>query len=112
MPSATIDMVNVRIVMTAVGSKEEAQRIAHSLVEGGLAACVNILPQMESVYRWKGKVERAEEWLLLAKTTEQRAAEVVAEIQRLHSYELPEVLILNPEGGSLPYVKWVEESCS
>ncbi|HEY4679205.1 MAG TPA: divalent-cation tolerance protein CutA, partial [Candidatus Angelobacter sp.] len=61
-------MTNARIILTTAGSKEEAGKIAHALVERRLAACVNIVPQIESIYRWQGKIETAQEWLLLIKT--------------------------------------------
>ena len=69
-------MTDKRIVLTTAGSLEEARKLAHALVERRLAACVNIVPQIESVYRWQGKVENATEWLLLIKTTAERFAHV------------------------------------
>src|SRR5437588_2650075 len=100
-------MTDKRIVFTTAGSKEEAEKIAHAMVERKLAACVNIVPQVESVYRWKGKVEVSEEWLLIMKTTAQRFDAVREAIKELHSYELPECVAIAVEGGSEEYLKWI-----
>ena len=98
------------IVLTTAGSREEARKIAHFLVERQLAACVNVVPHIESVYRWKGKVERAEEWLLVIKTMDTNFFQVQDEIKKLHSYDLPECIKLDINGGSEEYLKWIEES--
>jgi periplasmic divalent cation tolerance protein len=99
-----------KLMLTTGGSKEEAQRIARALVERRLAACVNVVGPIESVYRWQDKVENAEEWLLLIKTTAAAVAQVNALIRELHSYELPECLALPIESGSTAYLKWIEEN--
>lgn len=101
---------NARIVLTTAGSHEEAQKIAHALVERKLAACVNIVPQIESVYRWQGKVESATEWLLIAKTTAKAFESVCDAIQELHSYELPECVVLEVTDGSEKYLAWIAEN--
>ena len=98
------------MVLTTCGTKEEAQEMARALVERGLAACVNIVPAIESVYRWQGKVESATEWLLLIKTTAARFEAVRDAIRELHSYDLPECIMLSIEDGSTEYLKWIEES--
>jgi periplasmic divalent cation tolerance protein len=103
-------MTNKLIVLTTAGSEEEAHNIARHLLENRLAACVNIIPQVESIYRWQGKVDSAREWLLLVKTTQERFPTVREAIRELHSYELPECVALPVEDGSLPYLQWVEES--
>ena len=100
-------MTDARIVFTTAGSKEEARKIAHALVERKLAACVNVVPQVESVYRWKGKVERAEEWLLIVKTTAQNVDAVCNAIKELNSYDLPECVAIAVEDGSEEYLKWL-----
>jgi periplasmic divalent cation tolerance protein len=82
-------MTDKRIVLTTAGSEEEARKIAHALVERRLAACVNIVPQIASIYRWQGKVEEAREWLLIAKTTFAAFAQVRDAIAELHSYDVP-----------------------
>jgi periplasmic divalent cation tolerance protein len=68
-------MTNKKLVLTTAGSADEARKIAHALVEGKLAACVNIVPQIQSVYRWQGKIEGAQEWLLIIKRPMQRSSE-------------------------------------
>jgi periplasmic divalent cation tolerance protein len=99
-------MTDKRIVLSTAGSEEEAQKIARHLVENQLAACVNIVPRIESIYRWQGKVESSREWLMLIKTSAQRFPEVRDAIRELHSYELPECVAINIEDGSLEYLQW------
>ncbi len=102
-------MTDKRIVFSTAESREEANKIARVLVERKLAACVNIVPQMESVYRWKDKVETAQEWLLIIKTTAQRFEAVRDAIKELHSYELAECVAIAVEGGSEEYLKWIDD---
>src|SRR2546429_7537878 len=94
------------VVLTTAGSQEEARKIARSLVERQLAACVNIVPQVESVYRWQGNVESAHEWLLVIKTLDVNFSQVCDGIKDLHSYELPECIKLEISGGSQEYLEW------
>lgn len=103
-------MINARLILTTAGSRDEAQKIAHALVDRRLAACVNIVSGVESIYRWQGKVEEASEWLLLIKTTADLSAQVRDTIQQLHSYDLPECIMLDVTGGSSPYLDWISES--
>lgn len=103
-------MTDKRIVLSTAGSEEEARKIAHHLVEQRLAACVNIVPRIESVYRWEGKVESNREYLLLIKTSSAMFPEVRDAILELHSYELPECVEIAVEDGSSEYLQWVEES--
>lgn len=103
-------MTNKRIVLSTAGSEDEARKIAHHLVEQRLAACVNIIPGIESVYRWEGKIESNREYLLLIKTSSTMFPEVRDAILELHSYELPECVEIAVEGGSPEYLQWVEES--
>lgn len=86
-----------------------ADAIATALVEERLAACVNQLPGLRSVYRWEGKVDRAEEVLLLIKTTNDRLPALTARVQTLHPYELPELIAVEAAGGLAPYLAWVAE---
>ncbi|HET7183983.1 MAG TPA: divalent-cation tolerance protein CutA [Terriglobales bacterium] len=104
-------MTDKKIVLTTTGTREEAGKIARSLVERRLAACVNVV-EIESVYRWKEAVESAEEWLLLIKTTAEAFAQVQAAIQELHTYDLPECVVLPIENGSEDYLAWIGESVS
>jgi periplasmic divalent cation tolerance protein len=103
-------MTDKRLVLTTAGSRDEARRIAEALVDGKLAACVNIVAGVNSIYRWKGKSEEAEEWLLWIKTTADKFASVRDKIKEVHSYELPECMSLAVEDGSEEYLKWVDES--
>lgn len=103
-------MTNARIVLTTTGSQEEAGKIAHALVERRLAACVNIVPTVKSVYRWQGKVETATEWLLLIKTQAGLFERVRAAVKELHSYDLPECVMLDVTAGSQEYLNWVAKN--
>jgi periplasmic divalent cation tolerance protein len=101
-----------RIVLVTCGKVWEAQRIARSVVEKRLAACVNIvLGPVKSVYRWKNKVERAREWLLVMKTTAKRLPALEKEVKRLHSYEVPEFIALAVNAGSREYLGWLVQMC-
>jgi periplasmic divalent cation tolerance protein len=103
-------MTDKRLVLTTCGSREEAQRIANGLVERRLAACVNIVPQIESVYRWQGKIESATEWLLLIKTTAALFERLRDALLELHSYDVPECIEIGIEDGSAAYLEWIGES--
>lgn len=100
-------MIDARIVLTTAGSAQEAEKIATALVERRLAACVNIIPQIQSVYRWQGDVERATEWLLIIKSRAAAFESVRDAIREIHSYELPECIMVEIESGSKPYLDWI-----
>ena len=102
-------MTDARIILTTAGNRDEADKIARELVQRELAACVNILGPMTSVYRWKGKVESAAEFLLLVKTTEDAFDRVKEAIQELHSYEVPEFIELGISRGEGKYLAWLEK---
>ncbi len=95
--------------MTAA-NREEALRVAERLVGSQLAACVQILPAMESVYRWKGEIERQAEILLIAKTVRSKFEELEREVRQLNSYETPEIIALPITTGSTPYLEWLSTS--
>jgi periplasmic divalent cation tolerance protein len=103
-------MTDKILVLTTVGSEAEARTIANALVERKLAACANILPRIQSIYRWQGKVEESEEYLLLVKTTEDQFAKLREAIAELHSYEIPECIALPISDGSEAYLKWIDSS--
>jgi periplasmic divalent cation tolerance protein len=103
-------MTDKRIVLSTAGSEAEARKIAQHLIEHHLAACVNIVPQIESLYRWQGKMESSREWLLLIKTTVEKYPSVRAAIGELHSYELPECIAIAIDDGSTAYLRWIEQS--
>jgi periplasmic divalent cation tolerance protein len=105
-------MADKNLVLSTTSSKEEAQKIAHALVDRRLAACVNIVGPIESVYRWQGKVQASAEYLLLVKTTAERFPAVRFAIRELHSYELPECIALEIDNGSDEYLNWMEASVS
>ena len=96
------------VVLITAGSQEEADRIANTLVAEMLAACVNILPGVTSVYRWEGEVQRDQEWLLVAKTTREVLDDLVRRVQAIHSYDLPEIIALPVVGGSKGYLRWID----
>jgi len=96
-----------RIVISTAGSAEEAAAIARELVGRRLAACVSRLPGLLSVYQWQGKIEEAAEVLLLIKTSQERLAALEAALRELHSYDVPEFLVLPVEAGSAAYLEWL-----
>jgi len=104
------DVSEAIIVFMTASNGEEAARLADMLVGAHLAACVQILPEMESVYRWQGKIERAPEILLLAKTTKSKFEELEREVRALHSYDTPEIIAVPVVAGSAAYVDWLIES--
>jgi periplasmic divalent cation tolerance protein len=99
-----------RLVLSTCGDTNTAQTIAQQLVESKLAACVNILPGITSVYAWQGKIESDREILLLIKTRAECLPEVQKMIQRLHSYELPEIIDVPITGGLTEYLNWITQS--
>ena len=100
-----------RIVLVTCGSASEARKIARDLVQKRLAACVNIISgPVESIYCWKGKVEKARERLLVIKTSTKRLKRLERAVRRLHSYETPEFLAVAVAAGSKPYLSWLNES--
>lgn len=100
---------NVLVVLTNCPDVEVADRIARTLVEQRLAACVNRLAPVESVYRWQGAVERATEVPLLIKTTRERYAEIEQAIRALHPYEVPEIIAMPVSAGLASYLRWVAD---
>ncbi len=98
------------VVLTTCGTRREAGRIARALVTERLAACVNISGKpVRSIYRWKGKIEQANEFSLLIKTTKSRVAELQSALKRLHTYEVPEFLVLPVAAGSPAYLAWIDD---
>jgi periplasmic divalent cation tolerance protein len=103
-------MTDKTIVLTNTGSQEEARNIARALVERKLAACVNIVPRVESTYWWQAKVETATEWMLLIKTVHSKSERIRDTIGELHSYDLPECIEIIIADGSKEYLNWIAES--
>jgi periplasmic divalent cation tolerance protein len=107
-----VPATEARLIVTTAGSRDEAEHIARALVDERLAACVSIIPGLTSIYRWQGKVEAAPEFLLLIKTTAANLTPLEEAVRRLHSYEVPEFLVLTPESASKPYLEWLLESAA
>ena len=105
-----MDAADPVVVFMTAANGEEATRLADMLIGAHLAACVQILPEMESVYRWEGKIERQSEILLLAKTTVGKFADLEREVRALHSYETPEIIAVPILAGSTPYLEWLTAS--
>ena len=101
-----------RVVFVTCGSVGEARRIGKTVVEKKLAACANILAGVESIYRWKGKIERAREVLIVIKTTAKQLEDLEREVKRLHSYDLPEFIVLPIVAGSNEYLSWIAENAT
>lgn len=105
-------MTNKRLMITTAGSREEANTITTELVSRRLAACVNIIGPISSIYHWQGDVEHAEEFLLLIKSTEAHLHSIREAISELHSYEVPELISFAIEAGLEPYLDWIAASVS
>ncbi len=95
------------LVLSTIDTHQEAERIAQQLVEERLAACVNIVPKITSIYRWKGTLESATEHLMIMKTAEDRLSSLTYRIKELHPYEVPEVIALSIEHGDPTYLEWI-----
>jgi periplasmic divalent cation tolerance protein len=102
-------MADALVVFCTCENESQAQHIAEALVDARLAACVNILPPLQSIYRWQGKVERAEETLLLIKTVPERFIALRDRITELHTYETPEIIAVPVADGSQKYIAWLRE---
>ena len=101
-------MTNKIVVLSTCGSPEEADRLARSLVEQRLAACVNVIPGISSHYWWQGRLETAQECLLLVKSSRERFDQLRSVLEQAHSYEIPEVIALPVVDGSLNYLNWID----
>ncbi len=97
------------LVITTTDNQADAQRIARVLVEKKLAACVQIVGPIESVYRWQGQIETSQEWQCQAKTIDEKYDEIEAAIIALHGYEVPEIVVVAITGGSDGYLRWIAE---
>jgi periplasmic divalent cation tolerance protein len=99
-----------RIVFVMAGSEEEADRIAEALVTERLAACANIIGSARSIYRWRGAVERASEYMLMIKTHARHFTKLERRVRQLHSYEVPEIVAIPLAAGSTAYLEWLADS--
>jgi len=98
------------VVFVTCGSEEEGLKIANALVEEHLAACVNLVSPIRSIYRWGGKIWDEKEWLLIIKTQKERFGELEKKVRSLHSYSVPEIISLPISDGSSSYLKWIKEN--
>jgi periplasmic divalent cation tolerance protein len=103
-------MVMFIVVLSTAKDKAQANKIAKYLVQEKLAACVNMIEKVQSVFRWEGKVDQANEVLLIIKTQKSRLPKMIKAIKMMHSYQVPEIIALPIIGGSANYLKWVKES--
>ena len=101
-------MTDLIVAMTTCATEADAERMARVLIDARVAACVTVIPKARSYYHWKGKVEAAEEWLLLIKSSRERFEALRAEMEKHHPYELPELLALPVVAGAANYLNWVE----
>ncbi len=99
------------LVLITAGSEEEAHKIAQSLVSEKKAACVNIVPHVDSLFRWKGKIDSARESLMLVKTRASLFPEIITLVKEIHSYEVPEIIALPVIAGSEDYLEWLDNAC-
>ena len=102
----------VSVIYSTIDKIQDARRIAHTLVEEQLVACVNIIPKIESIYRWKGKIENDEECVLIAKTTDKNVKKTIKRIKALHTYELPDIIVLPIIGGLKDYLDYINHETS
>jgi periplasmic divalent cation tolerance protein len=103
-------VTEARLVLSTCADRASAETLARVLVEERLAACVNLVPGIHSIYRWQGGVETADEVLLVIKTTAARVDPLTRRIEALHDYEVPEVIVLEAAGGGAPYLAWLSAS--
>ena len=103
-------MSNFVIVLTTFPVTGDVESLAHALVEEHLVACVNLLPRMQSVYRWEGVIEHVEERQAIMKTTAERVDQLMERLAELHPFEVPEILVLPITDGGQAYLDWVKES--
>ena len=101
-------MTDKIVVLSTASSAAEAESIARKLVEDRLAACVNLVPGIRSFYRWKGTIEDSPEWLLIIKSSRDRFEALRTELEKLHSYEVPEVIALPVVDGARNYLNWMD----
>jgi len=100
------------IILTTIGASFDLQQLAMDLVEQRLAACVNVIPRIHSVYRWQGKIEREDEQLLLIKTVDERVPALKKALLALHPYEVPEFVVIEPREVAEPYRAWLLDAIS
>ena len=100
------------VILVTASSKEEARKIANKLVSDKLAACVNIIDGVESLFWWEGKVDCASESLLVIKSKKEKLKSIIKAVRSVHSYTVPEIIALPIVSGDKPYLRWIDESLS
>jgi periplasmic divalent cation tolerance protein len=103
-----LKMTDKIVVFSTASTAEEAEKIARALVDGRLAACVNVVSGLRSYYRWQGKIEDAAEFLLIIKSTRDRFPALRTLLEKLHSYEVPEVIAMPVVDGAQNYLNWMD----
>ena len=102
----------VALVYSTIDTIQDARRIAHTLVDEQIAACVNIIPRIESFYRWQGKIENGEEFIIIAKTVDANVKKTIQRIKDLHKYELPDIIVIPIIGGLKDYLDYIANETS
>jgi len=98
----------VAVVYTTIDSEQDARKIAHILVEEQIVACVTIIPNVESIYRWKGNIEEEKEFILLAKTVDDNVKKAIKRIKEFHTYDLPDIIALPVTAGLEEYIEYID----
>ncbi len=96
------------VIFVTAGNKKEAQKIAAGLIKQKLAACVNIMDKVDSLFFWEGKIQKAKESLLIVKSKKEKIAKVIKLVKSLHSYKVPEIIVLGLIAGDKPYLRWID----
>ena len=103
--------MSYKLAYITINSLENAEKIAEKIIQKKLAACVNIIPKITSVYEWKGKIQKDKEVVMIAKTTKKQFESLQKEILALHPYEVPAILNISITGGHQPYLNWLTTQC-
>ncbi len=98
----------ISVIYTTIDNIQDARKIANYLIEEQLVACVNIIPNVESVYRWKGKIEEEKEFILIAKTVDENIIKTINRIKELHNYELPDIIAIPVNNGFIDYLEYIK----
>ena len=98
----------ISVIYTTIDNIQDARKIANYLIEEQLVACVNIIPNVESVYRWKGKIEEEKEFILIAKTVDENIIKTINRIKELHNYELPDIIAIPVNNGLIDYLEYIK----
>ncbi len=102
----------VSIIYSTIDDIKDARKIATTLIEEQLVACINIIPKIESIYRWKGKIENAEEIVIIAKTVDKNVKKTIQRIKQIHTYELPDIIVIPIIGGLKEYLDYINNETS